>query len=1057
MTENQKKFMNILRDMFQFDQADLDFGIYRIMRMKHDEINKFIEEDLPIQITKGLKELAELNVSSEIIKIDEQIADAKANTVFSDLTKTAVLADLEAKRKSIGDGIDVSAVESDIYNHLTNFFSRYYDAGDFISQRRYKDGVYAIPYEGEEVKLHWANADQYYVKTSEYFKNYVFKTIYGDEIHFKLIEADIEQDNNKADKKKFFQLHSAKSFEVINGALFIYVEYKASEYNDSNAQARHITDIVNAFVAVQTQPEFQSFAEILNITDGKSLLERQLIRYTARNTFDYFIHKDLGKFLNRELDFYIKNDVIFLDDIDVQNDTKTKTYLIKAKVIRAIARKVISFLAQIENFQKKLYLKKKFVVETNYCITLDRVPEDMYPEIIANDAQRAEWARLFSIDEIEAESGNLFIPAKVSYTVPLTIDFLRQNPFLVLDTAFFNMDFKEHLIDSINNFDEQIDGLMIHSENSQALSLLSRKYSKRIDCVYIDPPYNTEGDRAEGKFLYKDNYADSSWIAMMDYRLQLVYNLQKDICPIYISINEDELYNLKFCLDNIYGLHNYLATIAIKVRHENRILKGDKDFHEIYEMLLAYAKTSLYMPAKRIEDNTSLDDYKYYIDHQSDPSETIVRENKTIDIFKPGTYGIRKDLPTAKGLKKISVRGSIREGNSSGRFYVAHIEPNSDNFRNCLLRVTNMGDDGLGYRYFWCPSIESGRKNGDYYQGVPLTKKDTKSVPYPNMYDFESAFNDCTDEGGTTFRNGKKPQAFMNQVLNLENLHDNKNAIVMDYFAGSASTGHCVISYNRADSGKRKYILVEMGEFFDTATKPRIQRVIYSMDTNDKKGWVNGKPVSRCGSSHAFKYIRLESYEDALNNIILRNGDNDILADVRESYVISYMLDAESAGSTSLLNVGMLDKPFSYKMNITRNLESIERNIDLVETFNYLTGLTVTKNHALVSYDADFSAGKYGVISAKLKAGKTYKFKAVEGTLPNGDKTLALWREMTGDITKDNAALDAYFLLLPNARSFKWIYVNCDNNLMNLRSDNENWQVILIDEEMKKCMFEDAE
>jgi len=62
MTENQKKFMNILRDMFQFDQADLDFGIYRIMRMKHDEINKFIEEDLPIQITKGLKELAELNV-----------------------------------------------------------------------------------------------------------------------------------------------------------------------------------------------------------------------------------------------------------------------------------------------------------------------------------------------------------------------------------------------------------------------------------------------------------------------------------------------------------------------------------------------------------------------------------------------------------------------------------------------------------------------------------------------------------------------------------------------------------------------------------------------------------------------------------------------------------------------------------------------------------------------------------------------------------------------------------------------------------------------------------
>ncbi len=84
----------------------------------------------------------------------------------------------------------------------------------------------------------------------------------------------------------------------------------------------------------------------MTVTDNKTLLERHLNRYTARNTYDYFIHKDLGKFLRRELDFYIKNEVIYLDDIDEQDEAKTKEYLTKAKVIRKIARKIITFLAQ---------------------------------------------------------------------------------------------------------------------------------------------------------------------------------------------------------------------------------------------------------------------------------------------------------------------------------------------------------------------------------------------------------------------------------------------------------------------------------------------------------------------------------------------------------------------------------------------------------------------------------------------------------------------------------------------------------------------------------------
>src|SRR5699024_9265286 len=169
-----------------------------------------------------------------------------------------------------------------------------------------------------------------------------------------------------------------------------------------------------------------------------------------------------------------------------------------------------------------------------------------------------------------------------------------------------------------------------------------------------------------------------------------------------------------------------------------------------------------------------------------------------------------------------------------------------------------------------------------------------------------------------------------------------KEDIVLDYFAGSGTTGHSVINLNREDSGNRKYILGEMGEYFNTVTKPRIQKVIYSSE------WERGKPVSRDGISQMFKYMKLESYEDTLNNIKLQRTpqqqeamENAMSADTKEEYLLSYMLDLESKDSASLLDINSFDNPFDYKMLIQDGMETKETNIDLVETFNYLIGLYV--------------------------------------------------------------------------------------------------------------------
>ena len=235
---------------------------------------------------------------------------------------------------------------------------------------------------------------------------------------------------------------------------------------------------------------------------------------------------------------YIKNEVLHIDDLDPQH---INSQLSIVKAIKQVGQKIIQMLAQLENFQKKLWLKKKFIVQSDYCITLDRVPEKLYPEIIANKAQRKEWVRLFAIDEILEDLHT------VGYSEPLTIEFLKQNPFLVLDTAFFDAKFKHQLVKSMENIDEQTNGLLINSENFQALELLQEKYRKGIKCAYYDPPYNT----SEGSFVYKNSYQHSSWCSMLENRLSLTQSLLSSDGVNEVAIDDFEQPYLSGILDYI--------------------------------------------------------------------------------------------------------------------------------------------------------------------------------------------------------------------------------------------------------------------------------------------------------------------------------------------------------------------------------------------------------------------------------------------------------------------------------------------------------------------------
>lgn len=150
------------------------------------------------------------------------------------------------------------------------------------------------------------------------------------------------------------------------------------------------------------------------------------------------------------------------------------------------------------------------VVETGYCITLDRIDEKYYDDIRTNDAQINDWVSLFVINELDG------------FSRPLSRDFLKDNPFLlVLDTKHFPESWKNKLIGEIENLDESLGGLMINSDNFQALNLLQERYREQVKCIYIDPPYNT----AATEIIYKNEFRHSSWITLMSNRIRLGYDL----------------------------------------------------------------------------------------------------------------------------------------------------------------------------------------------------------------------------------------------------------------------------------------------------------------------------------------------------------------------------------------------------------------------------------------------------------------------------------------------------------------------------------------------------
>lgn len=986
-----------LKNIFQIDRPDLDFGIYRILNARRNEISDYLDNRLKAKVENYLADAKSDVHDSQLESITNQIKDEFGKRAFDEAgnltNETAIESPLGQQYQELRGHADSSFDQAQVFSHLYTFFSRYYDEGDFISQRRYKGDTYAIPYSGEEVMLHWANKDQYYTKSGEMFSNYRirFNSIGESDksILFRLLSADTAKDNQKDNDKnrRFVFLSSPKTLdridedgeeyeEIINpieisedgNELTIWFEYAVidskAKQDKLNVQAHD--DILDNTKVTTAWATLLKHPEPTEKQSDRDLLRKHLDTYTQKNTADYFIHKDLGKFLNNELDFYIKNEVMHLDDVvNSSGFIEIERQLALIKCLRKIGRELIDFLASLENFQKKLWLKKKFVVSSHYCITLDRVDEALYSEIADNEAQWQQWESLgFKVDDDSLPHWG-------------SSQYLEAHPYLMVDTSLFELGFKAKLLNSIDDLDEQTDGLIIHGDNFQALNLLQTKYHEKIQCVYIDPPYNT----GDGDFIYKDSYMHSSWMSFMDNRLELGIKLQSSDSAIFCNIDDNEHSKLNLLMSDKPDIE-FLGNVIWK--HTEQSKNDEKFFSRHFNYVVSYGKKDIKdFRLPRTEENNI-----NYRNPDNDPKGKW----RSGDVRSPNLREtLRYEITTPNGNTISPPTKGWRWSKETLHHKIATNEIIfSDDETKIIRKIYLCNQEGRTPENLW-----SGKRFGSTRSANKWLKALFKESVFPTP----------------------KPIELIQSVLKLFN--SNEPNIVLDYFAGSGTTAHATISLNREDNGNLKYVLVEQGEYFDTVLKPRIQKVVYSEDWKDgqpllPKSKDTDNPINPFnGISHCLKVVKLESYEDTLNNLELNrsSAQNDLFADLtpaqQDDYLMHYMLDIES--KDSLLNVADFANPFDYQLKITADSAGAYtvQNVDLIDTFNYLIGLKVRN----IDYQLDRG------------------FVQVDGHLRTGELVTVFWRdcEQIGYDELDKTLQKLRINALDS--EYQQIYVNGDHNI----------------------------
>ncbi len=1039
--DSLQKFQELLKTIFQFDSSDLDFGIYRILNYKRREIEDFIQSKLPDIVEKAF----EKHKSSILENINQEFENVKGEIIknfgasafdpvgeLKEEFKNTPLGEKYLRVKSQKEEADkIDEIKIQVFNDLYNFFSRYYEEGDFVPQYRYsiKGHKYAIPYNGEEIKLYWANSEQYYIKTGLLFQDYTFKTK-NYKVIFRTQTAEEELSTNKQKEKQRRFILSDKKLEIDEGKkeVVFYFNYKLlseeeiknlkvnlkdkSDSNDEDKKEQtpkqeNINQVIFEEIKeiLQNQKQLYLLKELIEETKNeKPVLLYHINRFTAKNTRDFFIHKNLKRFLEEQLDYFIKAEV--LDIKTLEEEKYLDKHITRAKTVREIGEKIIDFLSQIEDFQKRLWEKKKFVIKTDYVITLDRIKEwtdekflnEVIKEVLKNEKQLKEWEEL-GFGKIEKKEDLLANNNLLE----------KEYKKLPIDTGYFGEEFKFKLLEKISeryDLDDVLDGVLIKSENYQALNLLLDKYKEKIQTIYIDPPFNKEQD---ADYLYNVKYKDATWISLLENRLRLARDFLKDTGSIFVRCDYNGNWLVRPLMNEIFGEENFRNEIILQRGMQTR--KAEKR--------LLNKTDSLFFYFKNLEKGslTILEREKEHVIHFTETLK-VLKKLLSPEIFEQ----VRNKLNETLWMPFLSMPGEQKSETYREIFTVKLYPPKGRHWafsqeslnlavKNGIARLIckdcgNIITSETQIENGKCKNCKSTRLEGQIYSLYNQINDNWTDIPgYEQDPDFPT----------------RNSEILLKRVIESTS---NEGDLVMDFFLGSGTTTAV------AHKLKRKWIGVEIGEHLYTVALPRMKKVLFY----DKSGISKEKDVKEKYNEKTaggfFKYQTLEQYEDALDNIELKENQK-ALELFKDEYLLKYFLDFETRDSEYLLNIEKLKNPFAYKLKINEGAEPKEVIVDIPETFNYLLGLKVKK------------------IKVRDNKGKKYLF--ILGEKEARDYAI-IWREYHDNWAEEDYKKDKEFI---KQELKEWkpqiVYIN-GQSVLTPNFDNFQVEIKYIEPEFKKLI-----
>ncbi|MHA1674966.1 MAG: site-specific DNA-methyltransferase, partial [Promethearchaeota archaeon] len=406
------------------------------------------------------------------------------------------------------------------------------------------------------------------------------------------------------------------------------------------------------------------------------------------------------------------------------------------------------------------------------------------------------------------------------------------------------------------------------------------------------------------------------WLSLMNSRLGLAHPLLSERGILVTSLDDHEAHNYRHLGDRIFGESNFLSTIlwqSTKSITNTAIVSQAHTYNVIYAKSMNYYtkhRTQFRLPESGEGFNNPDGDPRG--PWKADPFQVGGwRPNQQYEIINPVTQEIYR--PNQQCSWKNDHKNFLKL------------------VEDKRIVFGKSGDAGPQRKRFLSEAQQRGR---------------VTSTIWTDLHTTTHATNDLKNIFGSSPFTNPKPIELIQRFLALATTD---NSWVLDFFAGSGTTGHAILDLNSKEQSNRKFILIEMGDHFETVLKPRLQKIIFSQK------WKSGKPNFERqkirGIPHQIlKYHRLEQFEDSLKNLEFSEQPDEIQRSKLSN--LSNLLDFETKHSPIFLNLTLMEHPLSYWMQIESNHRWNKIPIDLIETFNYLAGIRV-KSYKFINNDGN--------------------------------------------------------------------------------------------------------